>query len=548
MLSHWVRVYKAVHTWTGILTGMALFIAFYAGALTVFKVPLERWASAPVSHSYQVALSDTPRLITQTLERDRSVGDEFFIHLQAQENHPATMAWTVAPEESDEHDQLSLQHYRSSFNEEGEVVIAQLTSSPLAQFIDVLHRVVGLPFDTEYTRWVMGVVAVLYALALFSGLVVVLPTIAKDLLSFRLGRNRKRMWLDAHNVVGIISLPFHLIIALTAIGFAFHDGIYSVQDKLVHKDGLAAEFRAAMPPPGPAPKDPGAMLAPEELVARVLDMAPGFEPTMLQYLRVDSPRPMVRVWGEDSRGMGARAWGSFAILNPYSGEILSADYLPSHQAPSYTAINTIFSLHFVTFGGLVQKWVYFFLALAGAWLFYTGNLLWVESRRRSRKRNPLPPVQRRDAQWLANGTVGVCLGAVCGISATISGAKWLSGWAGDMILWHQAVYYGVFFLAIGWSFSVGAARASVQLLWLAALLTVSIPLTSFIGWLQLVPTWWGHTSMASLGVDITALVAALCFMVMARKTAERTQNGAADSVWHQYGNEDGAIMQATNTR
>ena len=31
-----VRIYKSVHTWTGILSGLALFIAFYAGALTVF--------------------------------------------------------------------------------------------------------------------------------------------------------------------------------------------------------------------------------------------------------------------------------------------------------------------------------------------------------------------------------------------------------------------------------------------------------------------------------------------------------------------------------
>ncbi len=45
MRADFVRNYKSVHTWTGILSGLALFIAFYAGALTVF-----RGAAAALGH------------------------------------------------------------------------------------------------------------------------------------------------------------------------------------------------------------------------------------------------------------------------------------------------------------------------------------------------------------------------------------------------------------------------------------------------------------------------------------------------------------------
>ena len=31
-----VRTFTVVHTWTGLMAGFALFVAFYAGALTVF--------------------------------------------------------------------------------------------------------------------------------------------------------------------------------------------------------------------------------------------------------------------------------------------------------------------------------------------------------------------------------------------------------------------------------------------------------------------------------------------------------------------------------
>lgn len=32
-----LRIYQSIHTWTGIIAGIVLFIGFYAGALTMFK-------------------------------------------------------------------------------------------------------------------------------------------------------------------------------------------------------------------------------------------------------------------------------------------------------------------------------------------------------------------------------------------------------------------------------------------------------------------------------------------------------------------------------
>ena len=43
------RIYKSVHTWTGIVSGLALFSAFYAGAFTVLKEPLREWATPPAA-------------------------------------------------------------------------------------------------------------------------------------------------------------------------------------------------------------------------------------------------------------------------------------------------------------------------------------------------------------------------------------------------------------------------------------------------------------------------------------------------------------------
>src|SRR5690606_5906710 len=127
-----------------------------------------------------------------------------------------------------------VRRYMATLDAHGTAHVAETQPSAVGAFIDVLHRVVGLPVDNDPNRWVMGVIASLYALALVSGVIVLLPSLVKDLFALRVGKNLKRMWLDAHNVVGIVSLPFHIIMALSAAVFAFHDGIYFVQDKALH--------------------------------------------------------------------------------------------------------------------------------------------------------------------------------------------------------------------------------------------------------------------------------------------------------------------------
>jgi len=534
MRSELIRIYKAVHTWTGILTGMALFIAFYAGALTVFKEPLARWASPPaLTEVAAVPLADAPALIAATLAARPETARDFSLNLRLDEHQPARLSWQVRDPKADDHDSFSVRHYAASLSADGGVSVQEAQPSKLSEFIDVLHRVVGLPADTDPNRWFMGVVAALYAVALVSGVIVLLPSLVKDFFALRVGKNLKRMWLDAHNVVGIVSLPFHLVMAITAVGFAYHDGIYALQNKMLHGGGLAAAFspRGGGPQDAP-PRDPAAMLPPAELLARVHALSPSFEPERLQYAQVTGPRATVRVWGHDATAFSPRFSGGFVALDPYSGKVVNTEYLPGQQDAPHATVSSLFALHFGAFGGTPVQWMYFLLGMAGAWLFYGGNLLWIETRRRKAPRDGSGmPVQRLDTRLMAAATVGVCLGCVCGISLSIVAGKWLHGQVADLGSWHRYSYYAAFFGCLAWAFLRGGARASVGLLWLAAVLTFAIPATSLLGALVPALGLWAHPAAATLGVDLTAAAGGLCFAWMARATARRVHGGPADSVW-----------------
>ena len=368
----------------------------------------------------------------------------------------------------------------------------------------------------------MGVVSAVYAVALVSGLIIVLPSLVKDLFALRIGANLKRMWLDAHNVVGVVSLPFHIVIALSAVVFCLHEPLYDALDYVVY-DGRLKSVMAASNPFNSIKKDERAapMLPVNTLLDRVKAASPSFVPAEMRYRNAGLRGASVQVWGHDTRYM-TRGKG-FAVISPVTGEIANTDYLPGREGTWTGVVATFFALHFATFGGDVVRVCYFLLGIAGAFLFYSGNLLWIESRRRTERRNGGPVIQKTSTRLMSAATVGVCLGAICAISITIVAAKWLNGRVANIDVWHNGVYYAVFLASVLWSFLRGAAAASVELLWLAAIAAAAIPFTSLFSWASPALGMQGSASMAALGVDLVALSAALCFVWMARSAAHRVR-------------------------
>ncbi|MDX3893880.1 PepSY-associated TM helix domain-containing protein [Pusillimonas sp.] len=533
-------IYKAVHTWTGVIAGLALFVAFYAGALTVFKHDLAAWVAAPVQDAGPVDVNDAGRLMEETLRARPDAAKDLTLNLRATDAEPAQLSWKT-PDGS--------RQYLANFDASGELLIREREPTAVADLVDNLHRTAGfVPGDVELGILAIGFIAMMYGLALVSGLIILLPSLVKDVFALRLGKNLKLMWKDAHNAVGFFSLPFHLVIALTTVVFAFHDQIYDTQDVFIYEGAMmdqwtlppprvAAPSLAAAAPGTAAASTPGraapgvqsaALAAPARMLADLRELSPGFEPHYMHYRNLRGERPTVWVHGVDPDYM--MRYDAFAIMQPYTGEIVNASYLPGHTDGWTSWLTVFFALHFATFGGAAVQWIYFLLAVSGAFLFYSGNLLWIESRRR-RAQNAGLPEQKTSVRVMSALTVGVCLGCIAGVSTSLVAGKLLHGHVASLNTWHVVVYYAVFFLSIAWAFARGASRGAVELLWLGAAATVAIPLTSLLGWLAPASGLWANTSPAATAVDVGALAGAACLACMARATRRRQKHGQPDSVW-----------------
>jgi len=211
-------------------------------------------------------------------------------------------------------------------------------------------------------------------------------------------------------------------------------------------------------------------------------------------------------------------------MNVSTGEVLEVLH-PSKASLGATFYNGLIALHFVSFGGFLAKWVYFFLGLAGAFLFFSGNLLWIETRRKRRQFE-----QPATGRFLARLTMGVCLGCIAGVSAAFLASRGLAELPDRADLTEMA-YYAVFFASILWVFAKPVAVGARDLLYLSALLTILIPVFDLllVGqsiWRNAFSEHW-----PLLIVDLLALMGALAFWKMGRRVSIRAETGDPNSVW-----------------
>ncbi|HSX59515.1 MAG TPA: PepSY-associated TM helix domain-containing protein [Tahibacter sp.] len=500
-----LKTFTTLHTWVGLAAGLALFVAFYAGAITVFHHELRHWQAAGAADAPRGTLADMQRLLDAVLERHPAAREHVGMMFPGDEAPQPIAYWQ---------DAQGAWLFATPANLDGS---PQLPQAGLSELINELHYALGIPVAGIY---VMGIVSLLYGLALISGVVIHLPQLAKDLFALRPGRNLKRYWQDAHNVIGVLSLPFHAMFAVTGALLCLMFLLMTALNPLIFDGKLMAALPAAMDTyplrekaPAEAPLGTLAHWRGRAIAAAKAQGLADFEPAYLKLRLAGNASSEIEITGASPRSFAPL--GAVA-LDASTGDVLRIQ-LPGARDANHATLGALYALHFGEYGNAVVRWLYFLLGLGGAFLFYSGNLLWIETRRK-RRQEP----QARGALVLARLTVGVCLGLCVAISAAFvaapsGGERWtcFASWAA----------------CIAWAAWRRPIRAAQELLWLAAVLSAFVPVAHGIA-----SGWWLWRSAAAgqgalLGVDLVALAMAATFGALAHATARRARDGDRHSVW-----------------
>ncbi|PUA20393.1 PepSY domain-containing protein [Glaciimonas sp. PCH181] len=376
-----------LHTWCGLWFSWLLFAVFLTGSLAIFDDPITDWMR-PVTETSTPA--GMPTLEAANAERGKrlALGIDYM-----QQAHAGADMWELWPVNRDAGNALDVFWFNSNGGYE-DMRLDPRTGAAIVRKKAVGSETLGghhfVDFHYELHAgtiglWIIGIAAVVMLVALVSG-VITHRRIFKDFFTFR-PKKGQRSWLDAHNAVAVLTLPFQCMIAFT--GIAISSPIFMPAPMLLNYGSAKADqvqFTNALDQTAGIARSGRPLVVPdlEPYAAR----AQAIIGQTVRAVVINNP-------GDATMQIGVYGWNEEAdlvkringttgmvLFSAASGEILRVRQ--PGQADGGVASLTrrvIGSLHMATFGGITLKWLYFVCGLAGTAMMGTGAILFMVKRR-----------------------------------------------------------------------------------------------------------------------------------------------------------------------
>ncbi len=471
-----------LHTWSGLVIGWVLFAIFVTGTASYYR--------AEVSHWMRPELSETAVDPSAAATRAAAYLGRVM---------PDAMAWSVRLP-TVETPQVEVYWWKNPGGPYHHALLDPTTGEPSrardtkgGDFLYRFHFELALP--SMWGRWIVGICAMILLVSLITG-IVTHRRIFADFFTFRRDRSAQRGWLDAHNVFGVLALPFHLMIVYTGLielgPMLMPWGVKAAyqHDVLAYyaESGIMA---AARKPAG----RPGIQSPLGEIVARAT--ADGGEPPEVVMVTMPGDAASsVTAFFEEPPGL--------AHLHPqivYAGDT-GTELSRTGEAGGATRTGAVMiGLHEAHFAAAPLRIVFFLCGVMGAATIASGLVLWTVARM-PKGANPAG-FGLRLVRVLNLGTIA---GLPTGLAAYFLANRLLPLDLAARADWEVRAFFGAWILAAVASTLVPSAKAWPAGLSAAALAFVAIPVVDVVT--------VGQTRF--LGFDAAMLAVAILLAIGAR--------------------------------
>jgi len=207
MTGNFRRSMAWLHTWSGLVVGWVLFAIFVTGTASYYRSDISRWMrpelpreNPPSGAALGAAAERAVAYLTVHAPKART----WFIGMPQPDKPVLDLFWRTRPGEPPGHVHLDPATGRE----------ATVRDTEGGDFLYRFHF--ELHMAPLWGRWIVGLCAMIMLVALVSGIVTHRRILA-DLFTFRRDKALRRSVLDAHNVGGVLALPFHLMITYTGL-------------------------------------------------------------------------------------------------------------------------------------------------------------------------------------------------------------------------------------------------------------------------------------------------------------------------------------------
>lgn len=338
-----MRALYRVHAWLGLLCGLIVLALCLSGSLAVFRAEVMAWSGGALPP----AGGDCRLMPDEALEKLRTSFDI------------APIRRLSLPELTGGYYELRLADGRRAALDYCGSAVATARAEVGAYLVNLHTRL----FMGKQGRWIVGTLGIAMLISALSGLILH-RKLFTQLFTWRRDRST-RLWLsDAHKLVGIWLLPFHLLIAFSGAWL----GLYTLL-------GGNQWDRQASAPKTSSYLTPATL---EAMLERSRQALPGFEPMYIDFF---PERGHVSVRGNLPGHLVPRHRAE-ALFSGHDGQLLALRD-PRAETGLQRLHGLMMPLHLGDWSGAALRWLYCLMGLGSAWLTWLGLRLWANRRERS---------------------------------------------------------------------------------------------------------------------------------------------------------------------
>ena len=491
-----------LHTWAGLIFGWVLFAMFLTGTLAFFRPEITSWMQP------EIQVRPTPAVQAVDLAQRYLT-----------EHAPDAKRWFITPPSNREPlIQMLYQVPKPKPGERGFVrvkldpVSGQAVAGRETRGGDFFYR---FHFELEtafpWGRWLASIAGMFMLVAIISG-IITHKKIFTDFFTFRPKKGGQRAWMDGHNVLSVLGLPFHLMITFSGLVLfmvmLMPAGIQAVyENPRQYTDEVFKSFKITPPLNQPATLVP---IAP--LVAQAQDHWHG----RVGRVTVNNPGDAgatVTLVRDAADGV---SYGRLAPYMRFDGVTGALQEGEDDLSATVQTAGVITGLHLGLFAEPLLRWFYFLVSLAGTGMVGTGLVLWIAKRRQKARPGD---VREAFSLRLVDGlNAGTIAGVVFGVAAFFLANRLLPAEMPGRQVWEVRAFFSAWGLSLVYAF-LFQRRKWQDLLAIAAASLALVPVVNAFTTSRHLGVSLPAGDWVMAGFDLTCLASAALFGWMARKAA-----------------------------
>lgn len=502
-----------LHTWTGLVVGWVLFFVFLTGTAGYVQIELTRWMQPERPLQSNVLVSEKEQIDKAYAylkhHPDAQNTERWGVNLLTNQRGADDFAvnWTSPPKEEGKPGKYNKEVLDVS---SGQPVSEQIQPREtgggftLYRMHYALHYI---PYDWGIR--IVGICTMFMFVAIISG-IITHKKIFKDFFTFRPAKGQ-RSWLDAHNVISVIALPFYIMITYSGLIF-FTNAYMPLGVPMVYGSGEknTESYYAELYPTNYRFKKDNTSVPPimgeiqqkfvsiQPLLAKVQTEWGGTQKISQVNFYPDQGKTPAKIEFYQTGSDTIARKRTSLIFDLYTGQKIVQDQSNQDKTPMVFG-TTVLGLHEGLFASPFARILYVLTGLLGTAMIATGLVLWTVKRRQKQLKAGRMSFGHALVERL---NIAMIAGLPLAIAVYFWANRLISADFANRANWEVHSLYITLLLCFIYALGRPIVRAWIEILSLASLAYLLLPVLNLLTTDRHLGVTLLHTDFALASIDI----------------------------------------------